>query len=71
MVENEAILGKENRYKTLEVVIIPNGSCSPNISSNNIQEAHHLNSCPGIYKEGACPTPSELPSVIMNSENIL
>ena len=36
VVENEAILGKENQYKTLEVVIIPNGSFSPNISSNNI-----------------------------------
>ena len=71
VVENEAILGKENQYKTLEVVIIPNGSFSPNISSNNIQEDHHLNTCPGIYKKGACPSPSELPSVIMNSENIL
>ena len=64
-------MGKENQYETLEVVIIPNGSFSPYISGNNIQEDHHLNTCPGIHKKGACPSPSELPSVIMNSENIL
>ena len=48
------------------VVKIPSGSLSPSLNSNNTntQSDFHHQTCPGIYKKGACPSPTALPTVI-------